>query len=343
MDMIKESDFRKEIKSSPRNAYLFFGEEDYLKSFCVDFAASALCPDETFSVFNLIKFDSFSYTADALTNAMQSFPMMADRKLIIINGLDIDSMRQGDITALLESLSNLSEYDFNTVILNVASDALDYGILPKRPSSVLNTLSEHLTPVYFERSTPAKLSAWAKKHFEHNSVTSDDTVCAFVAEHCKRDMFIMSSEIDKASYYVLYHGRNNVTREDILNVSSVNPEYDTFAFANALISGKRNEALAILANMKFKRIEPVVIFSELSSTYCNMAIVKSLSEKGFTASEIASKTKLHEYRVGLLLRNSSAFSVDRLRSAIKLCADADRQIKLSSNGYYEIEKLLAGI
>ena len=42
MDIIKEADFRKEIKSAPKSAYLFFGEEDYMKSFALKAASEAI-------------------------------------------------------------------------------------------------------------------------------------------------------------------------------------------------------------------------------------------------------------------------------------------------------------
>ena len=32
LTILKEADFRKELKSAPSGGYLFFGEEDYMKS-----------------------------------------------------------------------------------------------------------------------------------------------------------------------------------------------------------------------------------------------------------------------------------------------------------------------
>ena len=54
MELLKDADFRKELKGTPRAGYLFFGEEDYLKSFAVRQARELLCPDPTFAFFNEI-------------------------------------------------------------------------------------------------------------------------------------------------------------------------------------------------------------------------------------------------------------------------------------------------
>ena len=55
MDLIKDTDFRKELNSNPRSGYLFFGDEDYLKSFAVKQARELICPDPTFAFFNEIR------------------------------------------------------------------------------------------------------------------------------------------------------------------------------------------------------------------------------------------------------------------------------------------------
>ena len=51
MDLIKEADFRKELKENPRAGYLFFGDEDYLKAFAVQQARDLICPRPHLCVF----------------------------------------------------------------------------------------------------------------------------------------------------------------------------------------------------------------------------------------------------------------------------------------------------
>ena len=58
MDIIKEDTFRKQLKKGLSGGYLFFGEEDYLKSFSLRSAREAICADETFAVFNDIRIDA---------------------------------------------------------------------------------------------------------------------------------------------------------------------------------------------------------------------------------------------------------------------------------------------
>lgn len=338
MEIIKESDFRKQIKSAPEACYLFFGEEDYMKQFALELARREISPDPSLSPFNEMRLDSLSYSPSALIDMLMPLPMMTDRKIITVTGLDFGAMKASEIDALCSALSQLSEYDYNTVIISAANDRFDYGNLPKRPSALLTKLSEYATPVYFERNTPSRLAAWVSKHYEHNQVSASPEVCSFTVEYCGRDMFNLASETDKIAFWVLSQGRNEVTREDIIKVGTNAAEYDAFAFTNAITAGKRELALDILSDMKFRKTDPIIIMSEMTKTVCDMAAVSSLLREGHTQREIASILKIHEYRVSLLTKSN--ISRELAQRLLEKCQAADMSLKSSSGGYEVLEKLI---
>lgn len=338
MKIIKESELKKELKSPNSRAYLFFGEEDYMKNYYISAAKKQFCVDEALLPFNEIQLDSFTYSPSSLLDAMMPLPMMSDRKLIIISGLDFNSMKQGEIDGLCSVLSQLDEYDYNTIIINTFSDRFDGGIIPKRPSSLLNKLSEYLTPVYFEKNTPSRLSAWVKKHYEHNGVSANNEVCTFTVEYCGRDMFSLASETDKISYYVLSSGRVNVEKNDVKYISSNTNEYDAFAFTNAIGSKDRAKATDILNELKNKKTDPIMIMSSITGAVCDIISVSSLIDSGLTNSEISSSLKMHEYRVSLISKNRLQSQAAEL--LLKKCVKADLDIKSSTDGYRVLENLI---
>lgn len=343
VNIIKEADFRRELKSSPRAGYLFFGEEDYLKSFAVRSAREVVCPDPTFAFFNEMRLDATDFEPQKLLDALMPMPMMADRKLVTLTGLNFTSMRQGELDDLCAALAAVDDYDYNLLIVVAAADCLDPGYLPKRPSATLSKLSEHLTPVQFDRSTPAKLAAWVGRHFAHNGVTASPTLCASMVDYCGRNMFSLSGEVDKLSFYTLSKGEAEATDEDMRLVCVPATEYDAFAFANALMEGRREAALAILADYKFRRVDPIIILSDVIRVFCDMEAVYSLFKGGLPAPEIASQTKIHEFRVGLYLKSLDRTPDGRLRRAIDACVAADASLKLSPQGYTAIERLICSV
>lgn len=343
MELIRESDFRKEIKATPRPGYLFFGEEDYLKAYAVRTAEETLCPDPTYAFFNVMKLDALDFTPSRLLDALMPMPMMTERKLVLLSGLNFNTMRPNELDELCGALAELAQYDYNVLIVKTAADGLDAGYLPKRPSSTLNKLAQYLTPVQFDRSPPAKLSAWVKKHFAHNGLAVSAPFCMQMIDYCGSNMYQLANEIDKLSFYALAHGKTEVTEDDLRFVCTPVTEYDAFAFANAVMEGRQQAALDILADLRFRRVDPLMILGDVIRVFCDMESVSAMQADGATAQEIASALKLHEYRVGLYRKSLRQAQDGRLRRALDACAVADSALKLSPQGYTALEKLICSI
>jgi DNA polymerase III delta subunit len=340
MEIIKEDAFRKQLKKGISGGFLFYGEEDYMKTHALSLARQTVCPDTTFALFNDVRLDALDYSPNALLDALMPPPMMADLKIVSVTGLSISSMRQNEIDDLCDTLSALAEYDYNVLIISIPAGQIEEGS-PKRPSSALSKLGAHLTPVLFETVSGARLVSWVAKHFEHNGVQADPNTCAYLIEYCGRSMFTLASEIDKLSYYVLWNGRNTVTNDDIKNVSVSVVTTDAFTLANAILDGRYEDALNALSVMKFRRVDPVIILSEVSRVICDLVSVKSLLEQSVPQSDIARLLfRSNDYKTKIYVKGASAKSMQKLKRALELCSEADLSLKLSPQGYIAIEKLI---
>jgi hypothetical protein len=82
--IIKEADFRRQIKAPCGGGYLFFGDEDYLKAYALKMAREAVCDDPSFAVFNDVRLDALDFTPDQLMSALMPPPMIADYKIITV-------------------------------------------------------------------------------------------------------------------------------------------------------------------------------------------------------------------------------------------------------------------
>lgn len=343
MDLIKEDVFRKQMKKGLSGGYLFFGEEDYLKSFALKSARESICPDTTFALFNDVRIDALDYSSAALLDALMPPPMMSEQKIITISGLNINSMKSSEIEHLFEVLERLPQYDYNVLILSVPAGQIEEGNLPKKPSSILTRFAKYLTPVFFEPISGARLVAWVGKHFEHHGVSAAPDVCSSLIDLCGRSMFTLSAETEKLSYYALQHGRQTVTRQDVEHVSIVELSTDTFALANAIVDGRHDDAMQALNVMKFRRIEPVIILSEVSRVICDLISVKALQSEGLPTSEISASLKMNEYKARLYLSGAGGKSMKKLRRAVELCSEADLALKLSPQGYLAIERFICSL
>lgn len=340
MNIIKEADFRKAIKSGLSGGYIFVGEEDYLKSFCTKEAKKAICTDEIYDLFNYTKLSSDEFKGSDLLSAISATPMMSEKRLVVVDGVDFIKMKAAQFEDLCDVLSQLEDYNSTVLIISVTSGNILEGVLPKRPTAQLQKLNEYLTVVNFESSSPAKLSAWVKKHFEHNNIDATVELCSKLVEYCGKNMFSLANEIDKLSFYLLYKGRKTLTEQDIYHVAIGSIEYSAFTFSNCIMDGNINFALDILGDMKKNKIEPVNILGEISRIYTELYSVKKLRGSGCSSAEISKILKIHEYKVSLLQRAVERVSPELLSQIIGKCKEADAAIKLSPQGYIAIERLV---
>ena len=300
--------------------------------------------DPAMAAFNDIRLDGLDFTPAALLDAMTVPPMGADRKVITVTGLNLSTLRAADMDKLCEALAEIPDYPYNLVILSAAADTFDPGNLPKKPSDMLTNLGEYLTPVYFERNTPAKLAGWVQKHYLHGGVQADLKLCQFTIEYCGRNMFTLANEVDKVACYIRAHGRDTLTEADIRAAAIPAMEYDAFAFTNAIMERRRADALDILADLKLRRVEPLFILSEVSRVVCDLLAIRTMADGGQTAVEIGSALKMHEYRVGLYLKQARKTDLPLLKRAVTAAEAADRALKSSGgDGYGIIERLICSL
>lgn len=341
MEIITEAEYRKRLKSGAKGAYVFFGAEDYLKAYAINATRAEVCPDEGFACFNDMTIDFPDFTVDALHRALEAPPMMADRKLVVLKSFNFGAIKPSDCDALLKLLEEYGQDDMNVLIISVIPDGLDVGYLPKRPSALLKKIMEFATPVHFEASSPAKLTVWVSRHFEHNGIKVRESVAKFLVDYCGTGMYELSSEINKLSAYLRARGRDEVTEDDVRFVSVPETDCDPFALSNAAMNGRRADALYALAVMKFRQVKPEYALAEIAGLYSNLYLTKLLKESGATQSDIAKILKIHEYKVGLYIKATENATLDRLKRSLHLCLDADLAMKTyGKRNYEQIEKLI---
>jgi DNA polymerase-3 subunit delta len=345
-EILTDSAFRKKIEKNPIGGYLFFGDEDYLKTHAIKAAKAIACPDPSLAVFNDMTVDCSASESfiDQLASALSAAPMMADVKTVTMTGLNVNDLKASEIDELCDVLAMIEEFDFNLLIISVPSGMIDEGRMPKRPSPVLSKLCEHLYPVYFPRVAPEKLASWMVRHFEHNGVRAEMGVAQAILDRCGKDMFTLSGEVDKLSFYAKSEGRDSVTLADVPHVTCPNEEFDAFALSSAVAAGNIVRALDVLSVMKARKVEPVIVFSELAKTLGDMLTAKILLDARKSIPEITATLKFKsDYQTRMVIDTVRGVSLEYLMRSIESCTAVDAAIKNSGSGYVEIEKLVCSL
>ena len=333
------NDFKNSLKKLS-GGYLFCGEENYLKSHYLSAARKETVSEGDF--FNHIVINADGYTPDVLASAMESLPVMADKKLIELTGLPLDDMNSDEIDDLCAVLDLLPQYEYNVLIIYTETHEFDCGT-QKQPSPLMKTLSSHIAPVVFSKETPARLASWIAKHFASEKIIACPCEVDALIDRCGCDMFTLSSEIEKLCWYLKSQGREKLTADDVKNVSSESKEIAAFDLANSILGGKADDAFSILKELKLRKEKPEIILFGISRVICDLLLVKAIAENGGSAQTVSKKMKMHEYKAGLYFRASSRCDGNKLRSIARECADADMLIKSSQIDSYTVLDRLAAL
>ena len=125
----------------------------------------------------------------------------------------------------------------------------------------------------------------------------------------------------------LYKENNEITKEDILNVTTKTIEIDIFKLIDDIVKGNKEEGIEIYHEMLKVNEEPLKIVIMLANQFRIMYQSKELTFKGYTEKDIASLLKIHPYRVKLALQNSRNYTSKTLLKYLNELADIDIGIK----------------
>jgi len=337
-----DTEFRDAVKKGTLSGgYLLFGDEDFLKRRYADEMCKAVCGGQ-FEEFNIIRLDASDSSADDLEEMISMYPMMAEKKAVLLSGFRVDALRDKELDAYLRVFSGLEDYPHSVLAVSVPSDAMDPGTLPKKPSPVYKKLTADLTPVQFDLKGPAALKKWINAQFVAAGAEAHFDTPDAILQRCGRDMHILHGECEKLAAYALSHN-SPVTPDMVELVCCKNEEEDAFALANAVLAGDRRTALSALTKYRDRKEEPVSVTAALGRVLTDMLHVSMLQNTGMQKKEIAASLKMHEYKCGLYMQALRDVEPARLRAAVERCLETDRLLKSTDLKYIAVERLICTI
>ncbi len=338
-----ETEFKSELKGL-NGGYLFFGGEDYLKySYSKEVEKNVL--DGTFDEFNHIVIYAEEYSASVLSNAISSLPMMAEKKLVEVRGVNFTALKKNELDELDSVLSTLKDNSHTVLLIRADNEYFNPGRLPKNPSELYKIMTKHLTPVEFEFPGPARLKSWILRHFKNGGIEFPPELCDEIVNVCGHDMWALSNEIDKLCAYASYNSKKAIDKGDIDAVCCKTIEYDDFQLTNALLAKNKSLVFETLRRQKSAFDPPITIMASIIRMYSDLLLVEKLYSEGMNKSSISSTLGIHEFKVGKYISAVSGENPKKLKRAVELCRDADIASKSSSNvtGYIALERLVSAL
>lgn len=339
-----ELEFKNGELKNLHGGYLFYGGEDYLKYRYSKLVQKNVL-DGTFDDFNHIVIYAEDFSPSALSSAIFTLPMMAEKKLVEVRGVDFKAMKKDEISALEEVLSTLAENSHTVLLIRADNDRFDPGKNAKSPSEMYKMMAKYVTPVGFEFPSAARLKDWIVKSFNQSKVAFDPTLCEYFVSMCGHDMWTLSKEIEKLCSYASQNGLEKIETKDIDYICCKTIEFDDFQLTNALLERNRALVFETLRRQRLAHEPPQAILGSVIRLYSDMLLVHRLYTSGMNKSQISQALGMHEFKVGKYISGMAGASEKKLSRAVELCHEADVKSKSSSNlsSYIAVERLVCAL
>ncbi len=299
--------------------YFFYGEEgwfmDELQRLAVE---HAVAPHER--DFNLDVVFGPEATAQAVLSQCAQFPMMAERRLVIVRGFE-KLADNGLFKGYAEGPNPQA-----TVLLLCHNK-------PNTSAHPYRALKEHATWSHFEPLKDRQLPGWVEARFRSKKVETEAGAAQMLAEMSGPDLRALAAEVDKLITYV--GERRRVERDDVLRAAGHSAEQNPFELQNALAAGDVPRALtiadALLAQAGNRRGEALKIVGLLTAYVTKLWKLTGCLAAGLPESQWAGQIGVPPFYVREYAQAARRFGSASLRRAFDALLAADLELKGASH------------
>lgn len=293
--------------------YLFTGEETFNKDFYISKFKTAF-ENNPMAEFNVLTFDGKETPSDTILGAIESYPVMADNKLVIIKNSGIfKSVSEKDKELWTELFKNPPDY---AVVI------FDEAELDGR-SALLKKFKETGIFAEFEYLDNTTMSSWIKGFLTKRGYGIQPDATNELMSRAGASMGNVHNEMNKLMDFC---GEGaTITKADVETVVAKSLQDKVFDMLDAILTGNRNVAFSILSDLKLLREEPAKIVPLLGNSVSGMLKTKLLQKEG--CQNIASVLGVAPFIVKKYTDQSRNVSETRLKNMLSLCLAGDKAIK----------------
>ena len=299
--------------------YLLMGEETFfIKKIC-QFFENNFIEDQNKS-FNQEIFYGRDISIENIISSCKSFPMMSDKKLVIIKeAQELDIFKRNNDKKnelLINYLSNVNPS--TTLIFCLNNKTLDKrGKLFKsfNESSIILDSSSKDNKIYDNQ-----LPKWIESEVNKKKYSISNDALLILTENIGNDLEKIDNALNKIYSNI---ESKNISKDDILNLVGINREYNLFEFQDSLIDRNSLKCGKIMnyftSNEKKFPIQQLIIY--MYGFYSKLLVVKSknLSNPDTISSEIS----VHPYVARSYARAMQNYTLNELFMIISFIKELD--------------------
>lgn len=325
-----EDRLKADIRSGEfQNFYILCGQEAHMRSHYLREISTKLTQGPA-GTFNAHYFTAETLTPQALADALDAMPMMAEQTFVCVDDVDFYRMSGSLCDQYAEILSDIPSY----CCVVFTYDTVEYKAGPER-SKLREVLNKKAFVVKLEKRTEARLVPWVYRHFKAMGKDISDELCRYLIFLTDGTMTALNSEIDKVANYCTTPA---IAKSDIDAMVTPTLNAQSFDISNAVTAGDYDKAMRKLQELFAMQEEPLKILGAIGSQMRRLYYARVVSDAGKSQQTLMELTGMSSsYAAGLTLQSARRASEGFCRRAVELCYETDLSIK---SGGGDAERLL---
>ena len=307
--------------------YILSGEEDYLRRYYLDEMKKQLL-DELTESFNFHRLTNETFSLQALSDALQALPMMAERSMVLLE--DVNLFECDDTETLTALLNDVPPEC--CLVVHVGEFKPD-----KRKKKLWEAIEKNAVLADFAYQSETDLRPWIARHFRSAGKQIAPELCTYLLQQCGLSMTRLHGEILKIC---AYSGADTIVRSDIDAVVEPTLEAVVFQITDALGQRDFGRALERLNVLLKLQTEPIPIVAAIGAQMRRLYAAKLLQNAGKSAEALSSLCGIAPYAATKTMQQSRRVSERFCRRAVEHCCRTDYQIKTSYDDPERLTELL---
>jgi len=315
--------------------YILTGDDDFSLARSLEEIKRGI-GDQSLLMANTTSLDGRQVTVDQLRTVCETVPFLAEKRLVIIQGLlgrfePQSKPRRRKKTAPLTDKD--SEYKSFADCLSSVPDSTVLVLIDGRIKNN-NPLLKQLSPKAKVRSflvlKDDRLRQWIKNEVAEQGASISPEAVDLLAKLVGGNLWIMTSEINKLA---LFTAGRRIEVEDIKAIVSSAQETNVFAMVDAILDFKAGVGEQLLEQLLQIGASPAYLLVMLSRQIRMIVQARELRRLGKPEAEIQNRLGLtSEFAWRKTLEQAQRYPLERLREAYNKLLETDLAIK---TGKYE--------
>ena len=320
--------------------HVLTGEDDFSIKQALEEIKKGIGGDPTALMTNTTVLEGRQVTVEQLKNACETMPFLADKRLVVVEGL-LGHFQSGGRPARKKSTRKSDKQEEYQAIAENIKQLPEFTelVLIEGKINTNNPLLRELMSTKRVRTFPllksAQLLPWIERRVKACGGSIAPEAARLLARFVGNDLWAMAGEVDKLTLYV---GGRRIEEADVRAVVSYAQDASVFNMVDAIVESRVGTAQELYQQLLRQGSMPTQLLVMLGRQVRIIYQIKDMRERKKTRNEIRSKFGLtSDFVLNKAWEQADKYSLVRLKELYHRLLEADLSIK---TGKYDGELAL---